>query len=109
MEQRTLKPRHEGPSAVTCVWPLACELGEGPVWWQGGLWFTDIKRKTVHRFDPGKGKGQSWTAPSEVGFLAPLKNGHFIAGAKTGLYDFDPASGGFALIRTVEPDRPSNR
>jgi D-xylonolactonase len=32
-----------------------------------------------------------------------------IAGAKTGLYEFDPGSGGFALIRTVEPDRPFNR
>jgi sugar lactone lactonase YvrE len=44
-----------------------------------------------------------------VGFLAPLENGHFIAGAKTGLYDFDPGSSDFTLIRAVEPDRPSNR
>ena len=97
------------PPAIACVWPLACELGEGPVWWQGALWFTDIKQKTVHRFDPENGQGRSWQVPSQVGFLAPLENGHFIAGAKTGLYDFDPASGGFVLIRTVEPDRPSNR
>jgi D-xylonolactonase len=97
------------PPAVICVWPLACELGEGPVWWQDALWFTDIKQKTVHRFDPENGQGRSWRAPSQVGFLAPLQSGHFIAGAKTGLYDFDPASGDFILIRTVEPDRPSNR
>ena len=97
------------PAAVACIWPLACELGEGPVWWRGALWFTDIKQKTVHRFDPVSGQGQSWRAPSQVGFLAPLENGHFIAGAKTGLYDFDPASGGFVLIRAVEPDRPFNR
>ena len=94
---------------VTCVWPLGCTLGEGPLWWQDALWFTDIKEKSVHRFDPGSGQKQSWRAPSEVGFLAPLENGHFIAGAKTGLYDFDPASGDFVLIRIVEPDRPSNR
>jgi len=84
-------------------------LGEGPLWWQGAVWFTDIKQKQVHRFDPVSGQKQSWSAPSEVGFLAPLKNGHFIAGAKTGLYDFDPADGSFALIRTVEPNRPTNR
>jgi sugar lactone lactonase YvrE len=94
---------------VACIWPLACTLGEGPLWWQGAVWFTDIKQKQVHRFDPGNGQGQSWTAPSEVGFLAPLENGHFIAGAKTGLYDFDPADGSFALIRRAEPDRPTNR
>jgi sugar lactone lactonase YvrE len=73
------------------------------------LWFTDIKRKKIHRFDPGGAEGDSWDAPSEVGFLAPLDSGHFIAGAKTGLYDFDPSTGTFRLIRTVEPDRPSNR
>jgi D-xylonolactonase len=95
------------PPVVTCVWPLACALGEGPVWWRDALWFTDIKQKTVHRFAPGQGR--SWQAPSEVGFLAPLENGHFIAGAKTGLYDFDPGSSDFTLIRAVEPERPSNR
>ncbi|HEX4636942.1 MAG TPA: SMP-30/gluconolactonase/LRE family protein [Rhizomicrobium sp.] len=94
---------------VPCVWPLACALGEGPIWWQGAVWFTDIKEKSLYRFQPESGEKRSWRAPSEVGFLAPLKNGHFIAGAKAGLYEFDPASGGFALIRTVEPNRPGNR
>ena len=106
MERRTSKPRHEEPD---CVWPLACELGEGPLWWRGAVWFTDIKHKKIHRFQPGSGKGDSWQAPSEVGFLAPLANGHFIAGAKTGLYDFDPEAGDFRFLRAVEPDRPSNR
>jgi len=63
----------------------------------------------VHRFGPSSEQKRSWQAPSEVGFLAPLENGHFIAGAKTGLYDFDPGSSDFTLIRAVEPDRPSNR
>jgi len=98
-----------GLKSPVCVWPLACELGEGPLWWRGALWFTDIKQKKIHRFDPDTGNGQSWPSPSEVGFLAPLENGHFIAGAKTGLYDFDPAGGAFRLIRTVEPGRPNNR
>ena len=95
--------------SVACVWPLGCALGEGPIWWGGALWFTDIKQKQVHRFDPQSGKGQSWPAPSEVGFLAPLQDGHFIAGAKTGLYDFNPGTGAFRLIRTVEPGLSSHR
>jgi sugar lactone lactonase YvrE len=28
---------------VECVWPLGAMLGEGPLWWQGAVWFTDIK------------------------------------------------------------------
>lgn len=98
-----------GLSRPVCVWPLACELGEGPLWWRGALWFTDIKQKAIHRFDPDRGNGESWPAPSEVGFLAPLQDGHFIAGAKTGLYDFNPADGAFRRTRTIEPNLPSNR
>jgi sugar lactone lactonase YvrE len=98
-----------GLSPVACVWPLACELGEGPIWWRGAVWFTDIKQKKIHRFDPDSAKGESWQAPSQVGFLAPLQDGHFIAGAKTGLHDFDPATGASRLIRAIEPQHPSNR
>jgi sugar lactone lactonase YvrE len=84
-------------------------LGEGPIWWDGALWFTDIKQRRIHRFDPERETHQSWGAPSEVGFLAPLQNGHFIAGAKTGLFDFDSTSGAFTFMRAVEPDSPGNR
>ncbi len=91
-----------------CIWPVQAALGEGPVWWNGALWFTDIKQHKIHCFEPAGAK-RSWDAPSPVGFIAPFGNGHFLAGAKTGLYDFDPAGGAFSLIRTVEPQHPGNR
>jgi sugar lactone lactonase YvrE len=92
-----------------CVWPLACELGEGPLWWGSALWFTDIKGFKIHRFDPVSGTGRSWNAPAPVGFLAPLENGRFIAGARTGLLEFDPASRIFQTLCVVEPHLPANR
>lgn len=98
-----------GLSAPECIWPLASELGEGPLWWQDTIWFTDIKNSRIHACNGDGGAQQTWDAPSEVGFLAPRANGHFLAGAKTGLYDFDPASGAFTFMRAVEPDRPGNR
>jgi sugar lactone lactonase YvrE len=94
---------------VECVWPLAATLGEGPLWWRDAVWFTDIKQNRLHRFDPVTAAHRSWLAPAPVGFLAPLENGHFIAGAKTGLLDFDPGAGTFAPMRTVEPGLPGNR
>jgi len=98
-----------GVTTPVCVWPLAAALGEGPVWWRDSLWFTDIKQDRLHRFTPATGQTRSWDAPAPVGFLAPMANGHFLAGAKTGLLDFDPETGLFAPIRAVEPDLPGNR
>lgn len=98
-----------GLNAPVVAWPLAAALGEGPLWWQEAVWFTDIKQNRIHRFDPATAAQQSWEAPAPVGFIAPLENDHFIAGAKTGLFDFDPRAGAFTLMRTVEPDVPGNR
>lgn len=92
-----------------CVWDLGAELGEGPVWFENRLWFVDIKQHKIHRFDPADGSRESWDAPAPPGFIAPLDGGDFIAGLKTGLHRFDPASGAFTLMTTVEPDRPGNR
>lgn len=98
-------------SDVECVWPLGAELGEGPVWQarENALWFVDIKKQQIHRFDAASGAGRSFDAPAPSGFLAPLPNGKFIAGLKTGLHTFDPAIGAFTLRHSVEPDRPGNR
>lgn len=92
-----------------CVWDLKATLGEGPVWSGGAVWFVDIKQSQVHRFEPATGSHQSYNAPSPCGFLAPKRDGSFIVGCKTGLYDFDPASGQFSLRSHVEPGFPDNR
>ncbi|MDQ3246471.1 MAG: SMP-30/gluconolactonase/LRE family protein, partial [Pseudomonadota bacterium] len=36
----------------TSVWDVKAQLGEGPVWFDGAVWFVDIKTHQVHRFDP---------------------------------------------------------
>ncbi|HEY1961854.1 MAG TPA: SMP-30/gluconolactonase/LRE family protein [Rhizomicrobium sp.] len=94
-----------------CVWPLDAELGEGPVWSarERALWFVDIKQKKIHRYDATTGDGRSWDAPAQPGFLAPLKDGSFIAGLQTGLHRFHPESGAFTYLYDVEPQRPGNR
>lgn len=90
---------------------LKAELGEGPVWVERdqALWFTDIKRQKVHRFDPANGDQRSWSAPEQVGFVLPAASGGFIAGLQSGLHRFDPGGGEFETLAEVEPDRPANR
>jgi len=93
------------------VWELAAELGEGPVWVERdrALWFVDIKKQQVHRYDPATDERSSWTAPEQVGFVFPAERGGFVAGLQSGLFHFDERTGVFDLIVKVEADKPDNR
>ena len=96
-------------STATCVWDLKATLGEGPIWHGDALWFVDIKGHKVHRYDPAGGEQQSFDAPDQVTFLAPMAGGGFIAGLKSGLHRFDPESGDFAFLGEIEPPELDNR
>jgi xylono-1,5-lactonase len=95
----------------TVVWNLAAELGEGPVWVEreSALWFVDIKKQNIHRFDPATGGKRSWKAPEQVGFVFAAEGGGFVVGLQSGLHHFDDASGAFELIVEVDPGIPGNR
>src|SRR4051812_10325338 len=92
------------------VWDLAAELGEGPVWVERdhALWFVDIKKHQIYRYDPASAERRSWTAPEQVGFVFPAEGGGFIAGLQSGLHHFDETNGTFELIVEVDPDLPGN-
>jgi sugar lactone lactonase YvrE len=98
-------------SSPQVEWNLAAELGEGPVWVgrDRALWFVDIKKHAIHRFDPANDERRSWTAPEQVGFLFPAERGGFVAGLQSGLHHFDDPSGEFTLIVDVDPELPGNR
>ncbi|MES2988814.1 MAG: SMP-30/gluconolactonase/LRE family protein [Pseudomonadota bacterium] len=96
-------------SQPVSVWQLGAPLLEGPVWVDGVLWFVDIKGRKVHRLDPASGDRSSWDAPDQVGFVAPIEGGGFVAGLKTGLARFDPADGSFTPMVDPEPQFPGNR
>src|SRR5947209_3717708 len=93
------------------VWDLAAELGEGPTWVERdrALWFVDIKKHKVHRYDPASGDKRSFTAPEPVAFVFPAERGGFVVGLESGLHHFDETSGKFELIAEVEPYLPNNR
>ena len=96
---------------VECRWDLGAALGEGPVWnaRDGALWFVDIKRRQLHRYDPATGGRRSIQAPGQCGFVVPSVDGTLIAGVQGGLYRFDPATDAFDLLLRVEADLPGNR
>jgi sugar lactone lactonase YvrE len=98
-------------SEPVSVWDVGAELGEGPVWVERdrALWFTDIKRQQIHRFDPESGGRRSWDAPEQVGFVLPAASGGFVAGLMSGLHRFNEVSGDFERIAEVDSHLPENR
>lgn len=100
----------EGPR-WRCRWPLACELGEGPIWDAGAglIRFVDIERPAVHSFDPVGGACSSWTPPCRVGSIALRAGPGLVAATERGFALLDPATGRFEAIGDPEPTLPHNR
>ena len=87
------------------------ELGEGPVWDSSRnlLWFVDIKKQHLWRFDPASGEGHYFEAPQEIGWALPTDKATLMCGLKDGLYLFDPATERFAKYADVPGEAESNR
>jgi len=83
--------------------------GEGPVWFDGFLWYVDIKGHALVRLDPEQGSEVAWPVGQEIGFAVPCESGRWIFGGDRGLFYFDPDSGAMDLITDPEPDLPNNR
>lgn len=99
-----------GPEVV-CVLDARALLGEGPLWDADSerLWWVDIKRREVHRFDPASGRDERWAAPAEVGSLALRAAGGVVVALAAGFFRFDPETGRAMSLALVEADRPANR
>lgn len=66
-------------------------LGECPLWSvaEQVLYFVDIKRCRIHRFDPASGALATMELPEEVGCIGLVEGGGFIAGLRSGLWLLD--------------------
>jgi xylono-1,5-lactonase len=78
----TEKPQYQ------VVWPLAAELGEGPIWLESeqALWFADIKGRALHQWIPGTGARYSYALPGQPSFIVPASDGSMVIGMGLGLY-----------------------
>lgn len=86
-------------------------LGEGPVWdvQEQALYWVDIRKPAVRRYDGGNRKVSTWTTPEMVGSLAVRKQGGLLLALKSSLAFFDPQSGSIRRVASPEADRPSQR
>lgn len=93
------------------VLPLGLMLGEGPAWDAAAqrLWFVDIKKPAVFRFEPASGICDRWDAPAQIGWALPAIDGGVLVGLQHGIHRFDPIAATFTPIHDPEPDLPGNR
>lgn len=81
---------------------IGAELGEHPLWSEAdaSLYWLDIEKATLNRFDPDTGANRVWALPSRPGCFA-FASGGVVLAAQDGIYAMDLPDGG--LKRIAEP------
>lgn len=76
------------------------ELGESPVWdaKQGCLLWADLYAPAIESYRVCDGKRQRWAMPETLGAFGLCTDGRLIVAMRSGIYLFEPASGGLELL-----------
>ena len=87
------------------------ELAETPFWDDktGCLYWTDLFKGTVHRFDPASGRDEEFATGKQIGCAIPCTSGKVLCVLEDGLYKLDPGNGELTLLLEVEKDRADFR
>ena len=95
--------------SIEPVGNIRSHWGEGPIWWQGALYFVDIEGHRVHRYDPADGSEKSWDVGQRVGTVVPRESGGLVIAGDHGLLFLDEKTGQLTAIADPEADKPDNR
>jgi sugar lactone lactonase YvrE len=96
---------------MDCVLDVKAELGEGPVWDPdaGCLYFVDIEREVVHRYDPATQTSRSFQVGMMVGAAALTAAGDLVLAVRDGFARLDLDSGQVRALADVEAELPDQR
>lgn len=94
---------------ITPVGTVRSRWGEGPIWWEGALYYVDIEGHRVHRFDPVSGDERSWDVGERVGTVVPRASGGLVIAGDSGISFLDMESGELTPVGDPEPDKQDNR
>src|SRR5215831_4250154 len=96
---------------VRCVQQANAILGEGPSWnhSEGVLYWVDIERPAVFRFDPAHGQTGHWPMPRTIGCAAPAQSGRIIYADRDGFGYLNLADGTTSAIANTEKENTGNR
>jgi L-arabinonolactonase len=94
-----------------CIQPANAILGEGPSWdtAESVLYWVDIKRPAIFRWDPKKGQTGHWPMSEPIGCVSAAQSGRLVFADASGFGFLDLNSGELFRIFDPESDRPQNR
>jgi sugar lactone lactonase YvrE len=68
--------------------------GEGPIFWNDHLLYVDIEGHALISLDPKTETEKVWEIGERIGTVVPRQTGGYIAAGDSGIYSFDPVTGG---------------
>ncbi len=86
-----------------------CQLGEGPVWWQGVLYWVDIVGQTVYALPDGEEQARSFPTGGSVGALVPWEADALLLARGNGFARLDLPSGQLTPLCAPEAHLAGNR
>lgn len=95
--------------SIEVVGSVVSKWGEGPIWWEGALYYVDIEGKKVHCYHPETGAEQSWDVGRRVGTVVPRSRGGLVIAGDDGFLFLDTQTGDLVPIDDPEPDKADNR
>ena len=88
---------------------IVSQWGEGPVWHRDSLYYVDIERHLVHRYNPSTGEEISWNVGERVGTVVVRENGGLLIAGDSGFRFLDPTTGVLTPISDPEAGKADNR
>lgn len=95
--------------SIEAIGTIHSQWGEGPIWWQGALYYVDIEGHQVHRCDPATGDEASWNVGERVGTVVPRESGGLVIAGDHGISLLDTDTGALTRLTDPEQDLPDNR
>jgi sugar lactone lactonase YvrE len=94
-----------------CVLAARATLGEGACWFaaEQRLYWVDILKSEVHRFDPVTREDEVRGTPCHVSMVQPTTRGDLVLATRDGIARMEFDSGRFTVLSDPEANVPGNR
>ncbi|MBR9835588.1 MAG: SMP-30/gluconolactonase/LRE family protein [Alphaproteobacteria bacterium] len=95
---------------VDCVAPTSCLLGSGPIWspTEGLLWWVDLKRAKLHRYNPKTGNTRRYDLPVHASAMV-MSKGRLLMVADREYGFYDPETEDYARLGKIADEPVGNR